>query len=224
MGFCWIPDEGKEKAFNKFQVLTNVKGVWTPIFNKFDQPCNSLKITEQNHTPVYSGRQHHPLNTLILGQVVGNINYITYGGHAYSTEKNYEIFTAVPNKVTTNYYKSRTFKLDGNYITLRLKSDSKVGTLKLGSSKETFEINISFNNTKIDIHSEYSHSSVANIISHGDFRNYWIYWNNSTVWVGEEGKLNARLKHDFGFIIDLKFFQIYTSEESLWELADFEEV
>lgn len=233
MGFCWVPDEGKERAFDKFQVLTGVQGVWAPIYNKYDKPCNVLKISEQNGVPIYSGRQHHPLNTLVVGQVKNSINYITYGGHAYSSEHMYEIFTAVPNNITLNGGHSRIFKVNGNYITFRLKIDDdseRSSKILLGSSKHNFryQISISINAlgsillTLDDLRNGFT-KTVENYNAANNFESFWIHWDNETIWLGEEGRFQARLKYDTGDTSNINVFKIMSEKESVWEFAYFEE-
>lgn len=155
LGICWVPYASKESASSKFQILTAVHGAWAPVFDKNDSlPCNIFKITERYGKDVFSGRKKHVhkgWESLTLGEVFDSVNTITYGGFAYSSEDNYEIFTAVPKEIDLKAgCKSKTYKTNGNYITFTVRREGDI-RIFLGSNEDRFDFEILFSTDFLEL-------------------------------------------------------------------------
>lgn len=222
---CFIPERGVEKHFTEFEILTNVEGIWVPVFNgNEEKPSNALKITDYDGEDVYSGRYLHR-GSLVVGKVFRTKTFISYRGIEWNFSKNYEIFTVVPRSFTLKSRgHSKFFRTSGDYIVFKLKTSGFSSILLGTTEKSLLEVCLS---DKCSFITDYKNSvskETYSLNSDDKFNGFWIHVKNGIIKVGRESDLDPILtletETDTSILEIVKFESLYRSE---WTIPDYEE-
>ncbi|KAL5288068.1 hypothetical protein ACFFRR_008737 [Megaselia abdita] len=226
---CFIPERGVEKRFTEFEILTNVEGMWVPVFDgNEEKPTNALKITDYDGEDVYSGRYLHQ-GSLVLGKVFRTKTFISYRGIEWNYSKNYEIFTVVPKNFTLKSKgHSKFLRKSGDYIVFRLKT-SKFAQILLGTRKESlFEVCLSNKNSFITDYKNSVFKETSNLCNEDEYTGFWIHMKNGLIKVGKESQIqpiiSLETETDLSVLEIVKFESLFKSEWNIPDYEEFEEV
>lgn len=223
LGSCAFPWNGQEKFDRKYKVLTNVTGVWAPVF--YDVlPCNRLLIIPD--LPTYAIRAFI-MESLTVGTFYNSPLY-TYAGKAYPVQGSYEMFTAVPRQLKISANKcSSYYSLNGEHLTFQVDSDSEVSLQFGGNSNMTYKITLDCNNKKGYI------GTVSNptvrigqiICDFNKVNNWWvrILPRREFLSFGREGDMFSNVFYYDSGISKISSVKFCSTSQSTWNTADLKE-
>lgn len=226
---CFIPERGVEKRFTEFEILTNVEGIWVPVFDGNEaKPTNALKITDYDGEDVYSGRYLHH-GSLVLGKVFRTKTFISYRGIEWNYSKNFEIFTVVPKCFTLKSEgHSRFLRTSGDYLIFRLKTSGFVNILLGNTEKSLIEIHLSDSNSFITDYKDSVSNDTFKLSCEDKLSGFWIHVKNGVVKFGRESLLQPILsletETDTNAIEIVKFESQSRSEWNIPNYEEFDEV
>lgn len=175
---CYYAENQKEIHSNTYEVLTDVAGVWiSPVGSNL--PCNILETGNS----MYSCRVAYK-KTMTIGKFYNGNCIIPYGGKSNSFQKDFEVFTALPEKVALQQGQdSSVYNLSGQYFTFQLRADNE-GVVNFGNgSNMLFRVAIgALKNSVVSIgpaNQPYEIvQSTPHILSDSEFSSYWIRWTS----------------------------------------------
>lgn len=221
---CFIPERGVEKRFTEFEILTNVKGVWVPVFDGNEgHPQNALKITDYDGEDVYSGRYYHQ-GSLVIGKVYKRKSYISYRGIEWNYSKNYEIFTIVPKHFTLKgQVHFRFFNLEGDYIIFKLKTEGIVNIILGTPEKSLLELCLSPNKVYLSDYGGKSVSkNVTNLMIEDDLSGFWIHLKNNILKFGKENEIQPLLSLETSCDL-ITLMKLSSTSRSVWAVPDYKD-
>lgn len=222
---CFIPERGVEKHFTEFEILTNVEGIWVPVFDgNEEKPSSALKITDYDGEDVYSGRYLHQ-GSLVLGKVFRAKTFISYRGIEWNYSKNFEIFTVVPRSFTLKSKgHSKFVRSSGDYIIFRLKTSGSANVLLGTTEKSLVEVCLSDKKSFITDYKNSVSKETSHLNSDERYNGFWIHMKNGLIKVGRESQLQPILvletETDTSNIGIVKFESLSRSE---WNIPDYED-
>lgn len=223
---CFIPERGVEKHFTEFEILTNLEGIWVPVFDgNEEKPVNALKITEYDGENVYSGRYLHQ-GSLVVGKVFREKTFISYRGIEWNFSKNYEIFTVVPKRfILKSIGQTKFFRTSGDYFVFRLKTSVSANILLGTIENSLIEV---FLGDKVSFITDYEKSvaeNTSNISDDDKFQGFWIHMKNGFIKLGRTSQLQPILSLKTN--LDLSIIEIVKLESltrSEWNIPDYQEL